>query len=113
MKKGDHTYLAHDSDSIESEINEEIFNQKFKVEPLIDPVSFLPQYEQQRRYEPTCNEQCLNCCGNICMICAAPCGLCGCTCCAYKLPTSYGIFSNTQLASLKLLVNFQECSSQD
>lgn len=55
MKKGDHTYLAHDSDSIESEINEEIFNQKFNVESLINPVSFLPQYEQQRRYEPTCN----------------------------------------------------------
>jgi hypothetical protein len=26
MKNGDHTYLAHDSDSIESEINEDIFN---------------------------------------------------------------------------------------
>lgn len=59
------------------------------MEALINPVSYLPQYEQQRVYQPTCNEQCLNCCGNLCMVCAAPCGLCGCTCCAYQLPTSY------------------------
>lgn len=83
----------------EEDHQEEIFGGAFGVDPMVNPVQFLPKYSQSRQIEPTCNEQCLSSCGSLCLLCSAPCGLCGCNCCCgYLLPTSYGMSFLTQWA---------------
>lgn len=89
-QKSDRTYLDEVS-SDASDQKEQIFSSHFAVAQLNDPVSYLPKYQQNQIATTTCNEQCLSCCGDICVSCAMPFGCCGCSCCCmYQLPTSYG-----------------------
>jgi len=107
------TYLDEGSSNA-SDIREEIFSSTFAVERMINPVGFLPRYQQNQMMQPTCNEQCLSCCGDLCMNCSAPFGCCGCTCCCgYFLPTSYGNGFIMQQDSPNRLVDLTDCSNQD
>ena len=80
-----------------------IFGADFMVHSMLDPKSFLSKYHAAVVHEPTCNEQCLTTCGDICQTCSPLCGFLGCAncCCLYMLPTATGTPPPTQPDSPK------------
>lgn len=92
MTQEEDNYLEELNNSSELSHKSIIFNKEFNVESMSNPVEFLPKYQQNAIHQKTCNEQCLSCCGDICIGFSCVFGICGCSncCCAYQLPTSYG-----------------------
>lgn len=82
----DHNSLEELSKTRMSGRNIDIFDKDFMVEEMMDPQTFLPNYQQERNNEVSCVESCNICCGNCCIGLAYGCAVmccCKCAACVY------------------------------